>query len=243
MTSSVVATITTTFHPAPNDLSAIGYFSDVGGSIATVSCSASYAFTVSRSSGICCHTASRDLCVWNNRCSGSVILWEDGTSSTCSNNNLCVTTTLFAQETSADWTAKMAWCMVDGIPDTLYRTFTGTQLTLVAADSITTSSDDSEPTSTTTRDPFPTSTETTLTTTTSSTTTIDPSELPSQRTDEPKPDNGGGTNTGAIAGGVVGGVAGLVLIALAVWFIMRRQKKKTAEMREIGAGYTAPDPK
>jgi hypothetical protein len=48
---------------------------------------------------------------------------------------------------------------------------------------------------------------------------------------------------GAIAGGVVGGVAGLALVILAVWFIMRRQKKKNAEMREIGVGYTAPEPK
>ncbi|KAL3456635.1 hypothetical protein BJX64DRAFT_270334 [Aspergillus heterothallicus] len=246
MTSSVVATITTTFTPFPNDISAVGYFSDTGGVVGTVSCSPSYAFTISSSSGICCHTASRDLCVWENRCSGSLVLWEDGSSMTCSNNNLCVTTTLFEQETSAGWTAKMAWCMVEGIPDTLYRTFTGTQLTMVPAGSITSSStDDSETTSTNTRDQFPTPTnsDTTLMTTTSATTSIDASDIPAQRTDDPKPDNGGGSNTGAIAGGVVGGVAGLALIILAVWFIMRRQKKKSAELREIGAGYTAPDPK
>jgi LPXTG-motif cell wall-anchored protein len=42
---------------------------------------------------------------------------------------------------------------------------------------------------------------------------------------------------------VVGGVAGLALILLAAWFILRRQKKKNAELREIGAGYVAPEPK
>ncbi|KAL2793693.1 hypothetical protein BJX66DRAFT_305481 [Aspergillus keveii] len=241
MTDSVVATVTTTFAPWPNDLSAVGYFSSAAGVVGTVSCSASYAFTIKSSSGICCHTASKDDCLWNNRCSGSMVIWEDGSSSTCLNNNLCRTTTLFAQERSADWTAKMAWCMVDGIPNTLYRTFTGTQLTLVPADSFTTTLDP-EPTTTTTRSPIPTSTETTLTTT-ASTTSIDPSDLGAQRTDEAQPDDDGGSNVGAIAGGVVGGVAGLALIILAVWFVLRRQKKKNAEMREIGVGYTAPEPK
>jgi LPXTG-motif cell wall-anchored protein len=42
---------------------------------------------------------------------------------------------------------------------------------------------------------------------------------------------------------VVGGVAGLALILLAAWFILRRQKKKNAELREIGTGYIAPEPK
>ncbi|KAL4933037.1 ATP-binding protein [Aspergillus undulatus] len=54
-------------------------------------------------------------------------------------------------------------------------------------------------------------------------------------------ESGSGTNVGVIAGGVVGGVAGLALIVLAVWFILRRQKKKNAELREIGAGYIAPE--
>jgi hypothetical protein len=48
---------------------------------------------------------------------------------------------------------------------------------------------------------------------------------------------------GAIAGGVVGGVAGLTLILLALWFILKRQKKKNAELREIGGGYVAPERK
>ncbi|KAL2813368.1 hypothetical protein BJX63DRAFT_431958 [Aspergillus granulosus] len=137
----------------------------------------------------------------------------------------------------------MAWCMVDGIPNTLYRTFTGTQLTMVPAGSTTTSVDNSETTSTFTRDTSPTPTETTLGTTTSSATSIHPSEIGSHQTDEPEPDDDSGTNVGAIAGGVVGGVAGLTLIILVVWFIMRRQKNKTAELREIGAGYAAPEPK
>ncbi|KAL3496309.1 hypothetical protein BJX62DRAFT_232421 [Aspergillus germanicus] len=240
MTDSVVATVTTTFSPWPNDLSAVGYFSSAAGVVGTVSCSPSYAFTIKSSSGICCHTASRDDCFWNNRCSGSMVIWEDGSSSTCLNNNLCRTTTLFAQERSADWTAKMAWCMVDGIPNTLYRTFTGTQLTLVPADSTTTTSEP-DTTTTTTRSPIPTSTETTLTTT-ASTTSGDPSGVVVPPTPTPRPDDDG-PNKGAIAGGVVGGVAGLALIILAAWFVMRRQKKKNAEMREIGVGYTAPEPK
>lgn len=43
------------------------------------------------------------------------------------------------------------------------------------------------------------------------------------------------SNTGAIAGGVVGGVAGLALIALAVFFILRSQRKKNGIQGTPGA--------
>ena len=40
---------------------------------------------------------------------------------------------------------------------------------------------------------------------------------------------GGGSNVGAIAGGVVGGLAGLgMLVAFAVWFIMKKTRSKVA---------------
>lgn len=41
--------------------------------------------------------------------------------------------------------------------------------------------------------------------------------------------SGGGSNAGAIAGGVVGGLAGLgIIVALVVWFIMKRKRSKVA---------------
>jgi hypothetical protein len=42
------------------------------------------------------------------------------------------------------------------------------------------------------------------------------------------PSNSSSTPVGAIAGGVVGGVVGLALIALLVWFVMRRKRKTKA---------------
>jgi hypothetical protein len=39
------------------------------------------------------------------------------------------------------------------------------------------------------------------------------------------PSQGSTSNTGAIAGGVVAGVAGITIIALAVWLLMRRRKR------------------
>ena len=36
-------------------------------------------------------------------------------------------------------------------------------------------------------------------------------------------DDGSSSPVGAIAGGVVGGVAGLALVVLAVWFLLRRR--------------------
>ncbi|KAL4885423.1 hypothetical protein BJY04DRAFT_179704 [Aspergillus karnatakaensis] len=234
--SSVVSTITTTFVPQQGQNEVVGFY-NVGGVVETAICASDYEFLTSSTHGICCHTASRDACMYDNRCSGSMVFYEDGTSATCSNNNLCVETTLFEQETSAAWSVVMNWCMAESVPTSLYWTITGLQLTLVPADSTatTTSSDPEE-------------TETLSTPDSDTTTPTNTNALPT-RTDIPDSqlddggDDGGGTNVGAIAGGVVGGVAGLVLIVLAVWFVMRRQKKKDAEVREIGGGYTEPEPK
>lgn len=54
-------------------------------------------------------------------------------------------------------------------------------------------------------------------------------------------DSGPGKDKGAIIGGTIGGVAGLVLIILAAWYILRRHRAKRAEMREIGTTYVSQD--
>ncbi|CAK1357769.1 unnamed protein product [Cercospora beticola] len=46
------------------------------------------------------------------------------------------------------------------------------------------------------------------------------------------------TNTGAIAGGTVGGVAGLVFLALAIWFFIAR-RTKSKKTREFASSHAA----
>ncbi|EFQ27055.1 kelch repeat protein [Colletotrichum graminicola] len=59
---------------------------------------------------------------------------------------------------------------------------------------------------------------------------------------DPAPgDSGSGSvNAGAIAGGVVGGVAGIALISLAAFYLMRRRKHKRAPAQESGGAVEDP---
>ncbi|CEL02090.1 hypothetical protein ASPCAL01665 [Aspergillus calidoustus] len=232
--SFTASSITSTWSPAPNELSVVGYYSS-GTAVATIVCGDEYEFLVSSTYGVCCPTESAGNCDFRQRCEQSMMVYEDGTTYTCENNNPCVETTMYQAEPSNGWSATMAWCMDADNPTTLYRSFVGTQLTLVPADEDFTTDTDDTTTTTTTRTPTTTTTTSTFITTT--TTTPDPAH-----TDDSNPEDDG-PNVGAIAGGVVGGVAGLALILLAAWFILRRQKKKNAELREIGTGYVAPEPK
>ncbi|KAL4879918.1 hypothetical protein BJY04DRAFT_192666 [Aspergillus karnatakaensis] len=161
---------------------------------------------------------------------------------TCPGSQACVSTTLYQRQPSDGWSATMAWCEDPDNATELFRSLVETVLTLVPDDGLTTTADP-DTTTTTVNDEIPTVTDTDTTFTTR------PTSLGGEgnETGSPDPDieddGGSGTNVGAIAGGVVGGVAGLVLIVLAIWFVMRRQKKKNAELREIGGGYVAPEPK
>lgn len=68
-----------------------------------------------------------------------------------------------------------------------------------------------------------------VTPTTSTTTTPSPTSPPvetSSTVPSESPVPSGGSNTGAIVGGVVGGVAGLLLIALIVFFCLRRRNRR-----------------
>ncbi|KAK2000051.1 kelch repeat protein [Colletotrichum falcatum] len=59
---------------------------------------------------------------------------------------------------------------------------------------------------------------------------------------DPTPDDpgSGSTNTGAIAGGVVGGIAGIALIGLAAFLLMRRRKHKRVPAEETGGAVGGP---
>ncbi|KAK1579494.1 kelch repeat protein [Colletotrichum navitas] len=59
---------------------------------------------------------------------------------------------------------------------------------------------------------------------------------------DPAPDDSGSgsVNTGAIAGGVVGGVAGIALIGLAAFYLMRRRKHKRAPGQKTGGAVEDP---
>ncbi|KAL2819257.1 hypothetical protein BDW59DRAFT_165119 [Aspergillus cavernicola] len=242
-TNDLVATrITTTFVPPASESSIVGYYAS-GTAVGTIVCGSDYEFLVSSTYGVCCPTNSAGNCGFRQSCQASMMVYEDGSTFTCENNNACVETTIFQRQPSAGWSATMAWCIDEDNPTTIYRSFVGTQLTLVPAGStaITTSSDP-ETTDTTTSDEIPTVTRSDSTMSTTTTTSITGSSEP-QQTGGSEPDSDDGPNVGAIAGGVVGGVAGLVLIILAAWFVMRRQKQKNAELREIGTTYVAPEAK
>ncbi|KAL4868403.1 hypothetical protein BDV12DRAFT_103018 [Aspergillus spectabilis] len=248
-TNLVASSIITTFVPPTDEPSIVGYYSS-GTQVATIACTDGYEFLVSSSYGICCAIESAGNCDFQQTCTGtSMIVYGDGQTLTCANNDPCVETTLFQRQPSNGWSATMAWCMDPDNPTSIYRSFVGTQLTLVPEDSFTTTTA-SSPDTTNTGD-IPTRTDSTFTTsrTTTPDTDNDPSPSGSEGSNETTTpqteteDSGSGTNVGAIAGGVVGGVAGLVLIILAIWFVLRQKKKKNAELREIGAGYVAPEPK
>ncbi|KAL2811957.1 hypothetical protein BJX63DRAFT_263887 [Aspergillus granulosus] len=230
--SYTASSITSTWVPDPTELSVVGYYSS-GTAVATIVCGDEYEFLVSNTYGVCCPIASAGNCDYRATCLRSMMVYEDGTSYTCENNNPCVSTTMYQREPADGWSATMAWCMDPDNPTTLYRSFVGTQLTLVPVDDGFTT-DDLDDITTTSTTATTTSSSTFITTTT---TEPDPAH-----TVDPEPEDDG-PNVGAIAGGVVGGVAGLALILLAAWFILRRQKKKNAELREIGNGYVAPEPK
>ena len=68
---------------------------------------------------------------------------------------------------------------------------------------------------------------------TSTTTTSSQSAFSSTGTSTARP-NGGGSNTGAIAGGVVGGVSGLIVIGLA-FFLLRRQRRQRMQRQQPGS--------
>ncbi|KAL2871689.1 uncharacterized protein BJX67DRAFT_342806 [Aspergillus lucknowensis] len=236
-----VRTITTTFVPPADETSVVGYYSS-GTGVGTIVCESQYEYLISGTDGICCPTAAAGGCGFKQRCSRSMVIYEDGSSATCANNNPCVSTTIYQREPENGWSATMAWCMIADNPTTIYRSFVGTQYVIgTPGDETLTTTSDSDPTETEST-PTTTPTDTTLTTTTSPSSGLSGSSG-AQRTADPEPDDDSGPNVGAIAGGVVGGVAGLALIVLALWFIFRRQRKKDAEVREIGAGYTAPEPK
>ncbi|KAL2832223.1 hypothetical protein BJY01DRAFT_253996 [Aspergillus pseudoustus] len=231
--SYTASSITSTWVPDPSDVSVVGYYSS-GTAVATIVCGTGYEFLVSSTYGICCPVTSSGDCGYHQTCLRSMMVYEDGSSYTCENNNPCVSTTMYQREPSNGWSATMAWCMDADNPTTLYRSFVGTQLTLVPVD---------EDFSTNTLDDDTTTTSPTTTTTTTPTFTTTTTSL-SDGVQTPTPDNGDdGPNVGAIAGGVVGGVAGLALILFAIWFVLRQQRKKNAELREIGNGYVAPEPK
>ncbi|KAL5341397.1 hypothetical protein BJX70DRAFT_50955 [Aspergillus crustosus] len=247
----VASTITTTFVPPTNEASIVGYYSS-GSQAATIACGSDYEFLVSSTHGICCAIASAGNCDFQQACTGtSMIAFGAGETMTCPNNEPCVETTLYQRQPSNGWSATMAWCMDADNPTSIYRSFVGTQLTLVPEDSFTTTTASDLDSTDTGTGTIPTRTTTRTTSNTSSSFTTSTSTDPSggeggSETVTPDPEgeeSGSGTNVGAIAGGVVGGVAGLVLIVLAIWFVLRQKKRKQAELREIGTGYVAPEPK
>ena len=61
-------------------------------------------------------------------------------------------------------------------------------------------------------------------------TTVTPTGIGAGESDE-----GDGTNVGAIVGGVVGGLAGLTLIGLGIWALLRRKQKNKKEVEVAAA--------
>lgn len=48
------------------------------------------------------------------------------------------------------------------------------------------------------------------------------------------------SNTGAIAGGVVGGVAGVALIGVLIWWVLRRKRRTASTAHEVGGEAMEP---
>jgi hypothetical protein len=80
--SYTASSITSTWSPAPNELSIVGYYSS-GSAVATIVCGDEYEFVVSSTYGVCCPTESaRSDCGFRQRCDRSMMIYEDGSSFT-----------------------------------------------------------------------------------------------------------------------------------------------------------------
>ncbi|KAL2814626.1 hypothetical protein BJX63DRAFT_391924, partial [Aspergillus granulosus] len=190
-------------------------------------CPTSYAFRTLNSIpayGNCC-LAENDSCPYATRCSDNTAIYRDGATLSCGQGSTCVEAMLYQAETSGTWSVTIPWCLLSDDPTVYYWTHMTTFTTTVDDESTTT----------------PTSTPEDRTTPAANLPTDVPTtDIPSPTPTEIPDDDSSGTNVGAIAGGVVGGVAGLILIILAGWYVMRRHRKKSEELRELGAGYSAP---
>ncbi|KAL3473861.1 hypothetical protein BJX99DRAFT_232881 [Aspergillus californicus] len=131
-TSSVQYTatrITTTFIPPASESSIVGYYAS-GTDVGTIVCGDDYEFLISSTYGICCPTESAGECGFRQSCTGSIMVYEDGSSLTCANNAPCVSTTIYQEQPEDGWSATMAWCIDADNPTSIFRTFVGPQVTL-----------------------------------------------------------------------------------------------------------------
>ncbi|KAL2869101.1 uncharacterized protein BJX67DRAFT_32434 [Aspergillus lucknowensis] len=232
-----VITTSTPVYPPSGSPNFAGFYPD-GTSFLQFGCDPSYSFRTLSSTpayGNCCENLAAGPCAYATRCSDGTRIYRDGLTATCSEGRSCVEAILYERQTSAEWSATIPWCLLPEHPTVLYWLPTSTFTTTVDED-ISTTQSTSLPEPMSTPDEYsPTGLPTDVST------TDGPTQTATSNPDNDDDDDDSGTNVGAIAGGVVGGVAGLTLIILAAWYIMRRQKKKSAEIRELGAGYVAPE--
>ncbi|KAL4924157.1 uncharacterized protein BDV17DRAFT_275331 [Aspergillus undulatus] len=233
----------TTYHPGTFSTD-IGYTLS-GSSVQSFTCAQSgYVFrTRTNSHAACCPETKTSGCNFVESCDGNVLVWETSHRYTCTGSrSLCSTRTIYDEfgASSAAWSVFMNDCMSEGDEyATLYWELEGpiealTTVTLSESSSVPTEVSETQTQSAGSialPEPSPTSPSLSDPTATNA---------DAEGADSEGEDGGSGTNVGAIAGGVVGGVAGLALILAALWYSLRRKKKKDAELREIGSGYVAP---
>ncbi|PWY96744.1 hypothetical protein BO94DRAFT_580576 [Aspergillus sclerotioniger CBS 115572] len=136
-----------------------------------------------------------------------------------------------------DWNVTGYWCLQSSAPNILYRTLVGTMvqdatpLETIVLSAPTRTVHNTTTGTTSGIEPSYTSTSFSPTITSAITSAVTSAE----GTTGGSP--GSHSNTGAIAGGVVGGVVGAAFLVAAGLFVMKRRKKKEAEMREIGTEY------
>ncbi|KAL4860366.1 hypothetical protein BDV12DRAFT_118432 [Aspergillus spectabilis] len=228
-----VITTSTPIYPPPDSPRFAGFY-DNGTGVLAFGCPTSYEFRTLSSTpayGNCCLAQDERVCPYATRCSGNSAIYRDGSTSSCEAGRTCVEAMLYQEETSGTWNVTIPWCLLSDDPTVFYWTHMTTFTTTVDDESTTTPTSTSEPEDRT----IPAANLPTEVPTTDAS-----SPTPTETPDSYSDDDSSGTNVGAIAGGVVGGVAGLLLIVLAGYYIMRRHRKKSEELRELGAGYVAP---
>ncbi|GAT23539.1 similar to An11g07840 [Aspergillus luchuensis] len=175
---------------------------------------------------VCTHNSSDNCCRSEADC-GNILAEDPHCGNTTGvlyleNNYFCC----------ADGTAAFAWIDKGWVGCADSVSLLGSQYSLLSPVSTTQSTSTTTNTSTTSAS---TVTSQSKAATIPATATAEPTDL----SDSSSTGSSSSTNTGAIAGGVVGGVAGLALVALLIWYFVRRsQAARTA--RPQAMSYVGP---
>ncbi|KAK1147092.1 hypothetical protein N8T08_001831 [Aspergillus melleus] len=232
MTADMATITSTTTYTAKPDVSFKGYYLNADGGLTSTICQNDLPTFIARGNVVdCCASAPGCVfpepctaCAYPTACSNNAEVYDfsvSGTAHTWPCRGLTCKTLMIYESyphSTKGWSKTAHWCVGDSDPTVLFRNYESTLDMTITGITKPTSSPTSVPASTTASMPQDTGS--------------------SDSSSGGKSDN----KAGPIAGGVVGGVAAVAIVIAALFFIMKRQKKKNLELQavnEIGTEYVA----